>query len=243
MSLKQKGQAMLNVWGKVLLDALFPLRCFGCGKYDEWLCTECVAKVSVLAAQSCPYCQKLETPDGRTCHACRRADALEGILGATSYKEKEIRKSVHAFKYGGARFLYAPLAQICLRALQSSEVPLPDLVVPVPLHPKRLRLRGFNQSALLALEISAGLEMGGFPARFCEPLRRIRNTRAQMLLGREERLGNVEGAFVCADADAVRGRHILLVDDVATTGATLFACTKELKLAGAKTVWAVVVGR
>lgn len=240
------GEKQKRFWQalwKGILDALFPLNCLGCGVSGELLCPGCAAKVPLLSKQTCPYCQKAETPDGRVCWGCRGKGALEGILGAASYSEKEIKKSVHAFKYGGARFLHKPLALICLRALRSSEVPLPDLIVPVPLHPKRLRWRSFNQSELLAKEISEGLGGFGFAVRFAQPLRRVRNTKAQMLLKRKQRLCNVQGAFVCSHEEVVRGKHILLVDDVATTGATLSVCAQALKSSGAKTVWAVVVGR
>ena len=115
----------------------------------------------------------------------------------------------------------------------------PDLVVPVPLHPKRLQERGFNQSGLLAKEFSRRL---GLPISF-DLLVRKKWTQPQTRLNRKERLENVKGAFGLCEADAVRGRRILLLDDVFTTGTTLSECAKTLKRAGGSEVHVLTVTR
>ena len=115
----------------------------------------------------------------------------------------------------------------------------PDIVLPVPLHPKRLKERGFNQSGLLAKEFS---RMQGLPVSF-DLLIRKNWTEPQTRLNRKERLENVKGAFSLCDASAVRGRRVLLIDDVFTTGTTLSECAKTLKKAGASEVHVLTVTR
>ncbi len=112
-----------------------------------------------------------------------------------------------------------------------------DVLVPVPLHPRRLRSRGYNQSALLTKELSKklGLDMDE------SLLIRAKNTRPQVSASREERRENVQGSFRC-DRD-VNGQAVILVDDVATTGSTLSACAAVLKDAGATSVWCLVLAR
>lgn len=115
---------------------------------------------------------------------------------------------------------------------------VPELIVPVPLHPRRQRARGFNQALLLARELSAAKEI----ALNEHALRRVRNTRAQIDLTPQQRLANVHNAF-SADALAVRGKHILLVDDVYTTGATMNSAARTLFDQGAAVVSAYCLAR
>ena len=111
--------------------------------------------------------------------------------------------------------------------------------MPVPLHPRRLRTRGYNQAALLSKFLGS---RAGIPVAY-ELLTRARETRPQTRLSREQRLANVRGAFLVADAEAVSGRRILLVDDVFTTGTTLDECALALKRAGAARIAALTVAR
>ena len=112
----------------------------------------------------------------------------------------------------------------------------PDVIAPVPLHGRRERERGYNQSSLLAREVSRRAGIGSAQA-----LRRTRDTPSQTAMSIEERRRNVDGAFECAGD--VRGRRVLLVDDVVTTGATMSACAATLKAAGATRVWGLAFAR
>ncbi|NUP07025.1 MAG: ComF family protein [Polyangiaceae bacterium] len=144
-----------------------------------------------------------------------------------------LRDALHRLKYGSRPDLARPLGEL-LRAHVASEPGFEriDLVVAVPLHPKRLVDRGFNQAALLAR--SAARELG---ARFDTGLLvRTTATLAQARLSAEERRTNVDGAFTARRADRIRGRRVLLVDDVVTTGATMEACRRALLDAGAAEV-------
>jgi ComF family protein len=149
------------------------------------------------------------------------------------------RASIHALKYDGERRLVAPLAALMAERWRRAGVG-GDLFVPVPVHAARRRERGFDQAELLARGVSQRL---GRPMRYA--LQRASRTMAQHQLGRRARQSNVGGAFVVAPrhADDVRGRWIVLIDDVMTTGATLAGCARALYEAGAFAVSALTLAR
>jgi len=147
---------------------------------------------------------------------------------------------VHALKYGGLDYLAPLMAEEMLhRFAQLPELAMADLIVPVPLHRFKLRQRGYNQSELLAQHFAHCI---GLP--FCgNCLVRVRNTPSQTTLGRAGRLQNMTGAFACVRPEVVKGKTVLLIDDVATTGATLEGCAQALKQGGAKQVLAYTYAR
>jgi ComF family protein len=146
--------------------------------------------------------------------------------------------AIRRLKYGDRPDLARPLGDLLRRAV-SEVAPRIELVVPVPLHVRRLAHRGYNQSALLASRLARGLSVP------CSPLALVRrvDTPPQAELARAERLTNVADVFDAARRSSVRGRRIALVDDVATTGATLGACARALRDAGAAHVLGVVIAR
>lgn len=152
----------------------------------------------------------------------------------------ELRDLVHQLKYGGATWLAADLADLlegCVKAhFPAKEV---DVVIPVPLHPLRLRERTYNQSALLAGELAKRLDR-----RFDDrSLARVRQTETQTHFNAKERRKNMAGAFAVVRPEWICKRTVLLVDDVMTTGSTFDACAYALKKAGVRTVWAVSLAR
>jgi ComF family protein len=174
------------------------------------------------------------------CDLCRRAArAIDGARAAAAFRGG-LRSLLHAFKYRHATWLCMDLADLlqgCVAAYyETADI---DLVVPVPLHPNKQRQRTYNQSALLAdiLARRLGLETFG------DSLRRARATPSQTRLSAAARRANVRGAFEVVRPAWVRGRSVLLVDDVMTTGATLHEAAACLKKAGAWRVWAVAVAR
>jgi ComF family protein len=154
--------------------------------------------------------------------------------------EAVLHDAVHAFKYGGNLTQGERLGRLMAdHDYPSFRIEDHELIVPVPLHPRRLRQRGFNQSVLLAREIS---RQRGIPLDFLA-LRRIVDTEPQAGLKKDERRSNMRSAFSVPDPGRIRGRRILLVDDVHTTGSTLGECARTLLKGGAESVGALTLAR
>ena len=151
--------------------------------------------------------------------------------------EGAIRQAIHALKYQGVRAMAPTLGQLLAQFLTQAGLDA-DLLVAVPLHPKRERKRGYNQSLLLAQATGKAIDR---PVE-AHALLRLKNTPSQLSLLAEERRDNMEGAFQ-AEREVVAGARILVIDDVCTTGATLEACAIALKEAGAASVWGVTLAR
>lgn len=150
-----------------------------------------------------------------------------------------VRETVHAFKYGRAYWLRRALGEWIADGFERHYGGMGfDVIVPVPLHPSRLRWRGFNQAEELGKALSRRI---GLPV--IEGLRRLRDTGAQVAMGRRERRSNVRGAFGLAGSGAYRDTRVLLVDDVFTTGSTVNECARQLMRAGAASVHAITVAR
>ena len=224
--------------GVLLLDLMFPPRCAACGRRGEWLCSTCVAALSP-PPERCLRCGRALAYRRRLplCPACRRAGSpLSDLLAAHAF-EGPLRAAIHALKYRRAQHLAEPLSALLLA------LPLPpaDLLVPVPLHADRLAERGYNQAALLAVEVAraTGLALDE------GVLRRVRSTPPQTGLSAAERRANVAGAFAVAPGaeSRVAGKRVILLDDVCTTGSTLEAAAECLVAARASEVSGVVLGR
>jgi len=195
---------------------------------------DCDADLSHYSAPACPVCA-LPVPGGIVCGAClHHPPAFDRTLAAFSY-DFPIDRLLHAFKYAGnlalAEVLAGPLARL------AEAQPRPDLLLPMPLHPARLRERGFNQSLEIAKPVARWL---GIPLDACA-CRRTRDTPTQAGLKWQERRRNVRGAFAC-DLD-LAGKKVAVLDDVMTTGATLSEISRILKGRGAAEVSAWVVAR
>lgn len=237
---------MLSEIKNLVLDTLFPISCIGCGKPDEWLCGDCLNQIPLPIDNVCPLCEKSITPNGYTCFHCKKKYSLDGLLVSASYQNKLLARAAHLYKYRFIESLSGPLGKIMLKALLSSGLSLPDLILPVPLHKRRLRYRGFNQSELLARRLGENISPG-FPIPFLiDLLIRKRYTSPQMKIKNySRRKNNIKGAF---DVDKkaikiIKDKRILLVDDIATTGATIFECAETLKRKGAREVFAIVLAR
>jgi len=228
---------------KLALDTLFPISCIQCQKEGVWLCDACFSSIIIQNEHVCGVCEKMITPDGRTCHACKKKNALDGLIVTTSYTSSFISRAIHFYKYRFVSDLHVSLANLLVKAFRKTDVPLPDIIIPIPLHTRRLRWRGFNQSFLLARHLSTNL-LPQFEIPLKECLVRNRYTSPQMeIKDYHSRKQNLADAFSMAAKEKVKNKTILLVDDVATTGSTIFECAKVLKKAGAKEVFAIVVAR
>ena len=219
------------------LNLFFPQRCVGCGEESNFICPSCRSSLPRIVPPLCPRCGKPQ-PDGTLCPGCIgwRAE-IDGIRSPFRF-DGVMRQSIHQLKYGQLRALATPLAQLLSDYLSASPV-TGEVLVPVPLHKKRLRERGYNQSVLLAKELG---RLTHLPV-VDDCLIRERHTPPQVgTLNVEERRSNVAGVFTCRD-DRLRDKQVLLVDDVSTSGATLDACAVALKAVGAASVWGLVLAR
>lgn len=218
-----------------ILNLLFPKRCLACGADGGYCCNRCR---NVIEQRRDPlvrsFTEQRRDPRARCCAA-----PLDSLLAACEYGDKSLlARLIHQFKYRFsedlADFFIAYLGPVLAHRFEPRDV----LLVPVPLHPRRKAFRGFNQSELLCQQLS--LQYG---YRWIPALKRIRNTPPQARLPREARLTNLRGAFAVNPRFAadIRGRSIVLVDDIATTGATLRECAEVLKDAGASKAHGLVV--
>jgi ComF family protein len=226
-----------------VLDFALPPRCGGCGtivgEVDSF-CADCWRQLEFLGDAGCSRCGlPLKVTDAEICAAClAKPPRLDRIRSAVAYDE--ISRSI------ALRLKYASkvaLARTMSRYMRSliGEMPANAVLVPVPLHRSRLWRRGFNQSAIVARELSRST---GLPVAV-DALRRVRRTPPLKGMGTNQRRRTVAGAFRANPGAELRGRTVVLVDDVLTTGSTANACARVLKRAGATRVelisWARVV--
>ena len=229
---------VLSTLTRVALDLLFPPRCALCGRHGVALCEGCADALPRAGPPRCPRCWSPQRSHWR-CRACGEQPlALEGLRSLYVFREGA-RELVHGLKYSHYSALASPMGGLMAGYLRDAALP-GEVLVPVPLHPRRQRLRGYNQSALLAGEVSRCL---GLPL-VAQALVRRRDTPPQAkTLEAGARRHNVAGAFDCPRGVAA-GQRVLLVDDVTTTGATLDACARALLAeGGAHGVWALTFAR
>ncbi len=225
-------RALAAVW-----ETLFPARCLGCGRRGEVVCSDCRPSIPRLPAGACPRCALPSRRLPGPCPGCRYLPASLAAVRTACVYEGIARAAVQTLKFRSGRYLVPFMGEL-LRDAATRRPLAADLVVPVPLSRARWRERGYNQAELLAAEVATTVGGVLLPA-----LLEREDRPAQRTLPAAERRRNVVGAFRCADPGLASGRRILLVDDVATTGATLGACAEVLSRAGATRVAALVFAR
>ena len=200
------------------INLLFPPRCAGCGQVDTFWCSKCQQEIDAMSLSE-------------------HIEPKSPLLGvaATGLHIGILREAVQALKYENTTTVAKPLGKKLSRCLEQQDWTY-DIIVPVPLHTKRLAERGYNQAQLLAEQVASIMGTG------CEvnALQRIRETKSQVTISGTERLQNIKDAFV-ANNQIVNGRSIVIIDDVYTTGSTLSACGEALLLAGATVVYGLTV--
>lgn len=201
-----------------ILDLVFPPYCSGCGRVDTRWCDRCLDELNAVPVH-------LHT---------RSVEGLEWIAATGRHKGK-LQQAVQALKYDGAVELRSPLGRRLAEVLVQLRWPV-DAVVAVPMHPSRLAERGYNQAFLLAQALADITDI----VCLDDALQRTRATRSQVGLNQEERLYNLTGAF-SAHPNAVRGKSLLIIDDVCTTGTTLAGSAQAALDAGAIAVYALTV--
>ncbi|MDD4352451.1 MAG: hypothetical protein PHU71_05790 [Candidatus Gracilibacteria bacterium] len=230
---------MFHKLKKTLLDLFFPLRCVACKKEGAWICKNCLNRLSLRQIQTCPICKSRPRDFGEVCDFCHGKSNLNGIFVVAESHQQVLRQLIHKFKYNFCQEVSINLAELILRNFSQHFLSTENLIlIPVPLHPKRERWRGFNQSALLSSLLGSYSNM----LTLKNVLLRTRHTKSQMKLKRQQRLRNLEDAFLVHGQLDSKSTYILL-DDIVTTGATLEACAKALRAAGARQVWGLALSR
>lgn len=261
---------------KFLLDLFFPKFCLGCGYEGDYLCPDCRSLIDVNYYHFCPICN-CRVLDGRTCLKCRSKTDLTGLFWAVNYQTPLVKKLFSFLKYEArakdiskvlADFVIDSFSRFQTTILPLSPSPLSPLspllplsalsgrtkgefvLIPVPLHKKKLKDRGFNQAEEIAKYLAEAWKI----TLLSDVLIKTRKTESQTKLSKEQREKNVREAFRLREppsfahqrkggSEIIQGKKVLLVDDVYTTGSTMNECARVLKEAGAKQVWGIAVAR
>lgn len=240
-----------------LLDLFFPKFCLGCQKESDFLCDDCKSLLDISEFNYClcdknpirlPFNQSASRQTGK-CQKCSDKK-LSGLWFALPYKEKFLtKKLIHQFKYRPyIKSLAKPLAEILIEHFiktgkNTDKIWNDSVLVPIPLHRKKLRERGYNQSEELAKELSKIIKI----PIISDVLIKTKLTPAQAGLKKEERQKNLTGVFStnknCPSPELGQFAKVFLVDDVYTTGSTMEECARVLRDAGAKSVWGIAIAR
>ena len=238
-----------------IFDLIFPIECLGCGKQGKWLCDRCLKKLEVNSKQRCLNC-KLENDFGELCPECKKFFYLDGALAAGNYGDKLISQLIKQYKYYFSLKVAGILGDFLLfflKNLNSQMILLPAkktnapeflfkqnnyCIMPVPLHKRRLRWRGFNQAEEIAKILAKKLNI----PLINNQLIRIKYNQPQAKINSQKRKNNINGCFQC-QGESLNKKNIVLVDDVVTSGSTLNECAKVLKEKGAEKVWGICVAR
>lgn len=232
-----------------LLDLIFPYHCLGCRRLLENraypLCPDCEKDLEPFIGWICPVCfKKLESAKLKPCTSCQRKTKLSALYASQSYEHPLIQKLIISFKYQNIRSLSQLFGQLIIKGLEPEIKNFTNtknlVLIPLPLAKKRLKERGYNQSELIAKEISSYFKIklvvdALFRIKYQIPQVKVKNYQA--------RKENIIGAFKVEKPELIKNKIVLLVDDVYTTGATLNEAAKALKKSGAKKVLGIVIAR
>jgi ComF family protein len=218
------------MWKKAknfILDLLYPKFCFNCGREGSYLCLDCQATLEISSI-----------------HTEYRTRELKDLYFALPYQKSLIKNLIQKFKYQPfIKELARNLTSLIITHFQLIEKSPTDfanfILIPIPLEKKKLKWRGFNQAEEIAKELSSFLKI----PLISDVLIKAKETLPQVELSDEERGENIKGVFSYQHPELVKGRKILLVDDVYTTGSTMEECARVLKTAGAKEIIGIVVAR
>ena len=227
----------MKILKKAALDLLFPQICLACGSEGELICGNCQKSLPRIYPPICPRCGKPQA-SGILCPACiSKKSHIDAIRSPFKF-EGVIREAIHQYKYQNLRSLTGLFGKLLKDYWMQNPLPV-ELVIPVPLHPRRFKERGYNQAAILAAEFGNIFHFKVLPSGLTRIKYVISQTQTKSV---EERRENLKQAFVCRDS-ALTGKEVMLIDDVSTSGATLNACAEALKTAGARTVWGLVLAQ
>jgi len=231
---------MVYQWMQSIQKLALRGRCLLCNQplsQNQFICQHCETSLA-LVASPCPQCGENLPPGApvkQACERCQRHPPVFDHCVAPLVYQKDIRLLHHKFKFHRDLTAGRALAHLMARQLQKRQEPLPEVLIPIPLHPKRMRQRGFDQTHELSKDLGRLLQLPTAPA----VLERVVHTQPQSTLTSEERQRNLRNAFRLRAP--LHYRHIALVDDIMTTGATLSAVASLCRQAGVQLieVWAV----
>jgi len=239
--------AVFKTFFNSIFNLIYPPNCLLCrnhllvGAEEKVLCAACLEGIERNHPPFCRKCSRplWQNPDGSLCRECQKTDyPFDRAWGATVYNET-MQKLIHLFKYQNKTSLRKVFSIIIDTFIENHGIDVGrfDIVVPVPLHPARLRERGYNQSELLSESLAEKYRRPLMASK----LLRQRHTPNQALLGKKERWTNIRSAFTIKDRAFFKKKSVLLVDDLLTTGATVSEAARILKDAGAKEVSALTL--
>lgn len=229
-------------------EYLFPKFCVGCGAEGVWLCQDCEDKILPVVTQVCPDCGRISCL-GKYCKKYGKNKKINGIICATYYEEGPTREIIHHFKYNSVTELADYLVPFMSITFSQNKIPI-DIITFAPLHYRRLAERGYNQAEILAEGLGESCKLP-----VTKLLVKTKKTERQVVLKGAKRRKNLKGVFKLTkslraplaggekQSIVLKGKNILIIDDISTTGATLNECAKVLKEAGAKKVWGLVVAK
>ena len=232
---------------KYFIDLVFPYRCVACQAFldDRYLCDKCFNALPIKKQLECIGCHR-PTPMGKTCTFCCDQYVIDQLFVVSDFKDPRVASAIHLFKYRFLDKLAEPLSRLSFKYLDHlakrdhfSMVQGNPLLVPVPLFKTREYWRGFNQAQLLARSIARHYRLDVST----ELVRTKPGISQAELKDRPERLSNVRELYAITSPESFKGRNIILVDDVCTTGATLNECARILKDAGAVHVAGLAIAR
>lgn len=235
----------ISVIAKNLINLIYPLHCAACARpldpiNKERVCKGCLERIRQNPKPYCRKCGRSTDKGNSICAECRKTKLDFDRAWAACLYEGPMKELIHSLKYNGVLSLSTTLSRIINSFIMENSEILNgiDIVTYVPLHSNRMRKRGFNQSLILASNLSKE-----FAIPLSHALFKAASTRNQNELTRDERLVNLDGAFKLKSGMDLTGVKVLLIDDVMTTGATLSECAKVLKNAGAKVVRCLTLAR
>jgi len=218
-------------------DFIFPRACIGCGRVGDFICRTCSKKMSRILPPLCLRCGRPES-SGVYCAECWGQKSSIDAVRSVFVFDGIVRQAIHELKYRNVQAVSGCLAGFMSDYFRENSMS-GDILVPVPLHDRRLRERGYNQSQLLAAELSPQISVAVNPGL----IKRVRNTGPQARSASvHERKSNMENTSTCTSGEPA-GRDVIVIDDVCTSGATLESCAFALKSAGANRVLGFTLAR
>lgn len=201
------------------------------------MCPDCMARITLITRPQCPVCGDILKFGKSTCGVCADKTQFFSALASWAEYAGPLRSAIHSLKYKNNIGLGDFFAGYLIELLRSKSFPV-NLIVPVPLSKSRIRTRGFNQSLLLARPVSFYLQI----PLSNTALRRIKETDSQVHLNAQEREQNMAGAF-SGNPATLKGKDVLLVDDIITTGATMNQCAAAILESGARSVYGISLAK